>query len=54
MSVSVIVRLALSAPNIIFHVVDDLGWNDLGYQADALPGQTNAISSRMQHSATTF
>jgi arylsulfatase A-like enzyme len=32
-------------PNIIFNVVDDLGWNDLGYQRGALPGQINAIQS---------
>jgi len=32
-------------PHIIFHVVDDLGWNDLGYQRGALPNQTNAIRS---------
>jgi arylsulfatase A-like enzyme len=32
-------------PHIFFHVVDDLGWNDLGYQRGALPGQHNAIES---------
>ena len=32
-------------PHIMFHVVDDLGWNDLGYQRGALPGQENAMRS---------
>ena len=32
-------------PNILLHVVDDLGWNDLGYQRSALPGQHNAMDS---------
>ena len=30
---------------IVMHVVDDLGWNDLSYQNNALPSQSNAMRS---------
>ena len=42
---AIVHRASAAPPNIMFHVVDDLGWNDLGYQRGAIPGQHNAIQS---------
>jgi arylsulfatase A-like enzyme len=39
------IPVATAPPHLIFYVVDDLGWNDLGFQNDALAGQRNKILS---------
>ena len=38
---------AAKPPHIMFFVVDDLGWNDVGFQRGAVPdhNQTNAVYS---------